>query len=153
METAQKDSWKFQPMPQETRILEYSAEFSPEEFERISRGLIPQAMEDKWFIYLEGDVLNFHRSWTGKCIYQVEFATEGGKHTVRRALVNRDHQYQATDDAYDAKLLHFLISNLLLGKHVEFPIPADLPKGMAKGVFQHHIAGTGYPERSAEARP
>lgn len=30
--------------------------------------------QDRWFIYLEGDVLNLHRSWTGTCTDQVEFA-------------------------------------------------------------------------------
>ena len=110
-------------MPQETKVLAYSAAFSSEEFGRISRGLVPQQMEDKWFIYLEGDVLHFHRSWTGVCIYRVEFAIEGEKPRVRRSFVNRDpSQYKETDDVYDSKLLHFLISNLLLGKQVQFPM-------------------------------
>jgi hypothetical protein len=122
METAHKGCWKIQPMPQETSVLRYSAEFSSEEFERISRGLIPHDMEDRWFIYLEGKTLYLHRSWTGICIYQVEFTMHSGKHSVCRALVNRyQDQYGETDDAYDSKLLHYLISNLLLGKHVRFP--------------------------------
>ena len=83
METARRDSWKTRAMPPETAVLDYSAEYSPDEFERLSRGLIPQAMEDKWFVYLEGDVLHFHRSWTGICIYQVSFGEENGKHTRR----------------------------------------------------------------------
>jgi hypothetical protein len=36
MENACKDSWKTQPMPQETAILSYSEEFSSDEFEKIS---------------------------------------------------------------------------------------------------------------------
>jgi hypothetical protein len=137
-------------MPQETKVLAYSAEFSSEEFDRISRGLVPQEMEDKWFIYLEGDVLHLHRSWTGVCIYRVEFAIEGDKPRVRRALVNRDpSQYKEPDDVYDSKLLHFLISNLLLGKQVEFPMRTGLPKESFKGVYQHHVSGTAFPEKPA----
>ncbi|HEX3532389.1 MAG TPA: hypothetical protein VH988_35460 [Thermoanaerobaculia bacterium] len=148
METARRDSWKTQPMPQETVVLGYSEEFSSEEFEKISRGLITEEMEDKWFIYLDETTLHLHRSWTGICIYYVELEEIAGKYTVRRALVNRNQtQYQATDDAYDSQLLHFLISNLLLGRQVEFPVPEASSSEAPKGIFQHHISGTAYPEK------
>ena len=154
MKTAHRSSGKTRPMPQETNVLGYCEEFSSEEFETISRGLIPQDMDDKWFIYLEGNTLNLHRSWTGICIYQVEFATDSGNHTVRRALVNRDrNQYGGTDGDYDSKFLHFLISNLLLGKQVEFPMPTGVPGEIPKGAVQHEFSGTAYPEKPAEATP
>lgn len=37
-------------------------------------GLIPGAMEDKWFLYLEDNKFYCHQSWTGYCAYIVEFA-------------------------------------------------------------------------------
>jgi hypothetical protein len=150
MTGARKDSWKTERMPAQTSVLAYQEEFSSEEFERISRGLIPEQMEDKWFIYLEGDILQLHRSWTGFCIYQVEFAIEGERRAVRRALVNRDHrQYRGTDDVHDSRLLHFLISNLLLEKHVEFPLPPGLSDRAQRDLYQHHVSGTAYPEEPA----
>jgi hypothetical protein len=125
-----------------------------EEFKKISLGLIPQEMEDKWFIYLDGNTLYLHRSWTGLCIYQVEFERVAGKHVVRRALVNRNPtQDQATDDVYDSALLGFLIGNLLLGKPGKFPVPGTLSKRNSKGIFQHHISGTAYPEKSVDSNP
>jgi len=152
MEIARKDSWKTQPMPPATAVLDYGGRFSSEEFERISHGLIPEEMEDKWFIYLDGTTLHLHRSWTGISIFEVEFEEIGAEHVVRRTLVNRDQtQYNSTDDAYDSALLHFLISNLLLGKQVEFPVPGALSPGPAKGILQHHISGTAYPERSVDS--
>jgi hypothetical protein len=154
METARKDSCENKTMPQETAILGYTGEFSSEEFDRISRGLIPYAMEDKWFIYLDGNTLYMHRSWTGNCIYQVEFEAVAEKHIVRCALVNRDQtQYKSTDDVYDAALLHFLISNLLLGKQDEFPVPGAVSKRYAKGSFQHNVSGTAYPEKLLDSNP
>ena len=142
------------PMPGETSVLDYREEFSSEEFETISRGLIPQDMDDKWLIYLEGNTLYLHRSWTGICIYQLVFVADSGKHTVCRALVNRDrNQYGETDGAYDSKALHFLINNLLLGKQVEFPMPAGLSEVIPRGAVQHQFSGTAYPEKPAEATP
>jgi hypothetical protein len=153
-EAAKSDSWKTKPMPAEVAVLDYAAEFSPEEFERISRGLVPQEMEDKWFIFLEGNTLNLHRSWTGHCIYQVEFDRDVEKYSVRRATANRvPDEYRQTDDAYDAQMFHFLISNFLLGRSVPFPVPSDLPKDTPKGVYQHHVSGSGYPETEVAQKP
>jgi len=154
MDNARKDSWKTQPMPQETAILSYCEEFSSEEFEKISHGLVPQEMEDKWFIYLDGTTLHLHRSWTGICIYQVELEEKAEKYAIRRALVNRNPtQYQATDDVYDSELLHFVVSNLLLSRKVEFPVPGASSREAPKGIFNHHISGTSYPEKPVNTKP
>jgi hypothetical protein len=153
MEAARGELWKTRAMPATTASLAYNQEFTSDEFARISLGHIPEAMEDKWFIFLDGTTLYLHRSWSGDCIYQVEFREQAGTFTVDRALVNRDQvEYRSTDDAYDAALLHFLISNLLLGKHVLFPVRADVPS-QARSLFQHHISGTAYPEDSVQTKP
>ena len=147
-EVARKGSSITQPMPSETADLNYRQEFTPEEYQRISRGLIPQEMEDKWFAYLEEGTLFWHRSWTGFCMYRVELVCQGDRYRVRRALVNRNRQqYRSIDDAYDLELLRFLIDGLLLGRKVHFPLPPGLPEETPKGLFQHHASGTGYPER------
>ena len=41
--------------------------FSQEDMDRIRRGVVPETMDDKWFIYWTEDALYFHRSWTGCC--------------------------------------------------------------------------------------
>jgi hypothetical protein len=53
---------KTTPMPAEKAQLDYSAEFTPEEFAKIAEGLIPEEMEDKWYIHLEDNALYFNRS-------------------------------------------------------------------------------------------
>jgi hypothetical protein len=153
MQTAKPDSWKTKPMGERVAVLDYSAEFTSTEFEAIARGLIPLEMEDKWFIFLDSDTLSFHRSWTGCCIYQVQFDHDGEKYSVRRATANREpDEYRETNDAYDCQLLNFLISNLLLRREVPFPVPSDLSENIPKGVFQHHVSGTAYPEKEADGR-
>lgn len=151
-EIATPDSWKTVPMPESVAVLDYTAEFTAEEFGRISRGLVPECMEDKWFVYLKDNTLHLHRSWTGHCIYQVEFGCDGDKCSVERVTVNRDpSQYNERDDLYDARLLDFLIRNLLLGQNLPFPMPPlALPPDAPKGLHQHHVSGTGYPEKPFE---
>jgi hypothetical protein len=150
--TANRQSWRdLQPLPSSRSRLDLQSEFSSAEYERLALGLVPQAMEDKWFIYLEEDVLYFHRSWTGICVYEVRLSKDGDKYSVIEAQVNRDpDQYTETDQSYDGSLVLFLINNLLLGKEYPFPRPADLPKNLPKGAYQHHISGTGYHEVDVE---
>jgi hypothetical protein len=146
-EKAQRNSWKTEPMPVKTARLPYARVFSIEEYGRISLGLIPREMEDKWFIFLEDDWLYLHRSWTGTCVYKVQLQQKEDKYNVADALVNRDpEQYLETDINYDAALLNFLVENFLLGKRIPFPVSSNLFKGTPKGVYQHHISGSGYPE-------
>lgn len=82
--TAKPSDWKH--LPFEGMVpLPYCAAFDDEQFERLSDGLIPRAMEDKWFVYLDNNLLCFHRSWTGQGIYQVVIVHDGERHTVADA--------------------------------------------------------------------
>jgi hypothetical protein len=84
--------------------------------------VIPEEMEDKWFVYEDGGRLFFHRSWTGICIYEVVFRKTPAGHEVAEAWVNRDpEQYTAVDDEYDARLLSWLIDVLLLKRPAPWP--------------------------------
>jgi len=146
-EIASRNSWKALPMPDEKSRLSFERSFTQDEFQLISKGLIPEAMEDKWFIFLENHSLYLHRSWTGACIYQIQLERRGEEYVVTDAWVNREsEQYDANDNDYDGLLLGFLIDNFLLGKMTPFPMPKDLPKDLPEGVFQHPISGSGYPE-------
>jgi hypothetical protein len=141
---ADRNSWKTTPLPAQRAKLEVNRCFTEEEFNTMARGLIPEAMEDKWFIFMENETLYFHRSWTGVCVYQVHFDDQ---RRISEAWANRDpEQYSVSGDEYDVKLLSFLIDNLLLGQHTLFPLPEDLPDNLPEGLYQHSVTGTGYPE-------
>jgi hypothetical protein len=94
--------------------------FTEEEYQLLSLGLIPEVMEDKWFIYLDGDWLSFHRSWTGYCIYQVRLAHEDGTYRIAEVWVNRDPaQYSSQDAESDAAILsRILIDSFLLDRRL-----------------------------------
>ncbi|MGE7414937.1 hypothetical protein [Methylobacterium tarhaniae] len=132
----------------ETTAIPFEATYSLQEFARIRRGLVPSAMEDKWFIYLEQNELSAHRSWTGKAVFKLAFVQDTDVVRVVAAECASD-VCAARGAAYEAELLGFLIDNLLLGRSTPFPIPADVKDG-PEGAYQHHVAGTGYPERTEE---
>ena len=115
MKYARKDSWLILYMPESATMLDYGRECSEEEFKMISRGFIPQEMEDKWFMYLEDTTLYMHRSWTGICIYKVEFQEMANGWAVRQAWINCNSvQYKRKDDCYESERLDRMISFLIM---------------------------------------
>lgn len=148
--TASGASWKHLPEPAEREPLAFEAQFTPIEYEQLALGLVPDAMEDKWFIYLENDWLRFHRSWTGAYIYALRLKRAPAGFSVVESWVNRNPaQYKGCDAAYDRKLLGFLIDAFLLKKpDIAFPLPPYAGQ-YEKGVTQHNLVGRGYPERES----
>ena len=70
---------------------------------KIKQGLIPEEMEDKWFMYYSDSCLHVHRSWTGFTIYIVRFneQDDGGAVAID-FRANRDpEQYKETKNERD----------------------------------------------------
>jgi hypothetical protein len=147
---ASRSSWKCEPFT-EGAPLPYRASFDSDQFALLKEGLVPDRMEDKWFIYYEEPHLFLHRSWTGKPIYRVTLRTGPTGAEVTEVLLSKDTPERARFDLdYQVRLLDFLVSNLLLRQAKPFPVPpgqTGLP-----GALQHHISGTGYPESGAESK-
>ncbi len=142
-----KDQWKTIDKPDRFVPLELELFVTDSDAERLQAGLLPKAMEDKWFVYFQDGWLYFHRSWTGALIYWLKFDGSPGGVRVTESYVSRQEgQYKGSDADYDRKLCTFLIENLLLNKNVPFPIPESTANNNPPGVFQHHLTGTGFPE-------
>ena len=104
---AEYGDWKTLPMPEEHDTFILQRSFSSQQMEALRIGNIPQEMEDKWFWYLEGDTLYAHRSWTGFCIFRIDFKADN-QHCV---TVNRNkEQYSNTNIEEDKKLLNNLLN-------------------------------------------
>ncbi|MBB4155589.1 hypothetical protein GGQ80_003514 [Sphingomonas jinjuensis] len=147
---AEPDQWKHLPFSSVSPV-PYSRVFSGMEYERLAQGLIPQAMEDKCFMYLEDFQLKFYHSWTGQAVYQVNLREVDDNYRVDSALCS-DEVLERSDSEYQATLLDFLISNLLLSEHKPFPRPVKINEKMP-GAYQHAISGTGYRETISACKP
>jgi hypothetical protein len=124
----------------------YRASFSHDDWTAIKLGLVPQAMEDKWFIFYEAPNLYLSRSWTGYTVFQLTFDEMGPDAVLLEALCARDVVSRSTA-SYQAQLLHWLIHNLLLGAAEPFPLPPG--DDGHDGLYQHNVAGTACAETKA----
>ena len=103
---ARREDWNTEPMPEKHETFVLNRVFSDEEMNALRAGHVPEEMEDKWFWYMEGSTLWAHRSWTGFCIYRIDFQ-EDHQHVV---TVNRDpEQYKCTSIEEDVKSLNKLL--------------------------------------------
>ena len=103
---ADRNDWKTTDMPEKHDTFVLHRPFKAQQMAALRRGNIPKEMEDKWFWFMEGDTLFAHRSWTGFCIYRIDFKPDDN-HIV---TVNRNpEQYTCTSTAEDAKRLNDLL--------------------------------------------
>jgi Ca2+/H+ antiporter len=75
-------------------------------------------MDEKWGVFTEGEVVFFHRSWTGYGVFAATFApVGGGAWRIASALAERDGEhYGGTNDAYDCLMLELVITVIVLGE-------------------------------------
>jgi len=91
--------------------------WSQDEWELIRLGYRSRDMDEKWNIFVEGDELFMHRSWTGHGIYQVSFTAASGGFGIAEGVVesNRD-RYRSRSDEFECVMIELLIRSLLLGE-------------------------------------
>lgn len=119
MKTAKPTDWKTKALPSNRATIRLDRTFSAQEMKHIRKGFVPEQMEDKWFIYWKNDVLFFHRSWTGFCIYIVRFVVKGDRCKMIEADVNQDpNQYKEAINEREAEMISYLVDMLLLHQKV-----------------------------------
>lgn len=94
--------------------------------DRIRLGYIPSIMEEKWFIFVEGDRLFAYRSWTGLGVYEATFAPVDGGHVIESAVVTGNRsEYKRSSDQDESLILEVLIAGHLLGESLSESQLAD----------------------------
>jgi len=129
---ATRYSWERQPLPPQQRSLAIDVRLNAAQAERLRRGFIPVAMEQKWFAYYEDNVLYEHRSWTGNLIFVTPFRPDGEGLRATRTLVNQDpEQFSVTDARELRQTVEGLILDLASATDNE-----DLVDPVLQGFFQ-----------------
>ncbi|WP_396168917.1 ADP-ribosylglycohydrolase family protein [Flavobacterium sp.] len=114
-EIATKITWLNLPIDNPKRI-EIDLQFTEKLFSKLTNGLIPNQMEDKWFIYCENNWLHFHRSWTGFGIYKAPLIKQKNGYAIKEFWAERNQdKYNNKEDKTDIEQISFLIARGLLG--------------------------------------
>ena len=113
MKTATKDSWKREPAAGPFEAHAVSWPFDAADLDRIRWGLVPRAMEEKWFAWAEGNELFLHRSWTGLLCFVLRIGTAG----IDQVSIATHMPNHATQ----LKLARWIVESMLVGRDWPFP--------------------------------
>ena len=114
-ETARRDRWKVEPLTVPQPLPAPSRVWTGDEMGAIRRGYIPWMMDEKWFIFMEGNRLFAHRSWTGLGVYEATFVPAGGGYVIESAVVTGDGtEYRRSSGEVESLTLEVLIASYLL---------------------------------------
>jgi len=112
---AKKSDWKNFPISDRKEKIPFERFYSDVEAEKIFNGSIPKTMEDKWFIFSEGDWVYFHRSWTGHCIFALKLDGSPSGVCVAEAWVTRDSEhFNSSGVESDINMLSGLVKSILV---------------------------------------
>jgi ADP-ribose pyrophosphatase YjhB (NUDIX family) len=135
-----KDWSNCRPMPREHITVPLTLSFDDRQMARIRLGFVPWDQNQKWFIYFANGTLNFHRSWTGFCIYRVQFRRPGRCWQAVEAQINRQsEQYGGQSDEEDLRLIQELIDNFLLDESASSPDQSPFLQALALAVEPNYL--------------
>ncbi|MEV4418077.1 hypothetical protein [Catellatospora sp. NPDC049609] len=102
--------------PQPMAILPDRA-WTGEQWRRIQSGYKARDMDEKWNVFVEGQVAHFLRSWTGHTIFEATFSETPAGHRITTAVVETDQKrHRRTSPEHDRIMLELVITAILLGE-------------------------------------
>ena len=110
LKTAQAADWNIKPIPKDMYSINCNLQFTDKQLDMIKRGVRPEEMEEKWFIYYDNSNLYIYRSWTGICVFIVKFSSK----IASEIMVNPDKDFNLPLKEEIPKYVDRLINNLLL---------------------------------------
>ncbi len=124
--------------------IEFSKYFSRIEFERLTYGLNPSSMEEKWIIIYDNEQIYFYRSWPPyNLIFRIKLLKNEdcfyfSKFEISLEFLNT----KWNSSEYSVKLLNYLIERLLLGRLLNFPFPDQIKDKTKRAIFRHSLVGS-----------
>lgn len=114
---ATSSSWKWHPMlePHDLPLGKIENRIDADFYEKVINGFIPTVMEQKWFVFVENDIIHICRSWTGFEIYKAEFVKKDSGIFVENLKVERSkkrydaHKFGSTTDKADSHDIQLFI--------------------------------------------
>lgn len=113
---ATRKSWRnLKPPPKKRIALPLERLLDAVELAKLSRGFVPQQMEDHWFALVERGRLYLHRSWTGLCVFVARLEKSGAGARLGKVEVTADRRSYRPITPYDeAVRFAYLVDHLML---------------------------------------
>ena len=104
MRPVTRQDWKAEPLLPPRSPVPLVRRYDSLQLDRLRHGVKPRAMEEKWFVFTEGDTVFLHRSWTGLGVFEVVLRREGTGAAIEQAWVSA-HPERVRDVSAVASML------------------------------------------------
>ncbi len=88
---ATKESFNTEPWPEDSRdwsLCDVELRVPREAMKILRKGHIPEAMEDHWMMYAEGEYIRYYRSWTGTPAFEAHYMEIGDGYMIDSLRIN-----------------------------------------------------------------
>ena len=113
IKNATRNDWHTKPMPicaDEISEISCGLKVSSEAMDIISKGHIPEAQEDHWFMYCDNEFIRYYRSWTGDCAFEAHYRAYGSDYIIDNLKMNHAlASFGVNGDESGAALFYYLI--------------------------------------------
>jgi len=100
-------------LPEKHLEIDLSIKLTAKDIECINTGLYPSGMDSRWNIYRENDLIYFHRSWTGSCIYVCQLE---GDSITRIKVNNESSEYECASIEDEKESFRQILKSFFDGK-------------------------------------
>ena len=111
---AESSDWQRRNLDDPVEVFRVDWTYEAQDMERMRWGLVPQSMEDKWFVYAEENRLTFVRSWSGEFSFRALLGPGG------IGEVSVSERFDATPEE-SLRILRWVIDTFLVGLEVDGP--------------------------------
>ena len=109
---AKPSDWDIKPLPEDLFSIKCNIEYTDSQLNIITQGIIPEEMEEKWFMYFKNSNLYIYISWTGICLFIAKF----NNNSISEIMVNSDKDFNLPKLEEIPLFVDKLIQNLILDK-------------------------------------
>jgi hypothetical protein len=86
------------------------------QWEGIKRGYRAQDMDEKWDVFVEGQVVFLHRSWTGRGVFEASFVAADGGWQISAGVTESDPSVREFSAEGNRVLLELVLTEIVLGE-------------------------------------
>jgi tetratricopeptide (TPR) repeat protein len=113
-QTADKNSWKNFPMSDIKVKSPLTIEIPDVFYQNFKKGLLPETVEDKWFIYFEDDKVYFHEAESGICVYEMHLKYDEIQSRYAEVFYEGDERKYIINESLEFSFFSFILFSLNL---------------------------------------
>ena len=113
MEPAKRTDWRIQDFPESYATFSLDRSLTAGEYQKLQHGLVPQDMDQKWFIFHEEGWQYFFRSGTGQGVFRVKVEPQDGGCLLSEAHAALPQHAEGSDTAEALRMVNVLVDSLL----------------------------------------